>query len=91
MTGTWRDDARCRTVGIGIFFHSATSKAATACDREAKSVCQYCPVRQPCLDEAMAREGSRPTEERGGIWGGLTPRERHLLDRRNRKKAAANT
>lgn len=88
MTASWRDDARCLTVGIEIFFYSANSLAAKACDEDAKSVCQRCPVKAPCLDEAMGREGSAPAEERGGVWGGLTPRERHLLDRARRRQAA---
>jgi WhiB family redox-sensing transcriptional regulator len=41
----------------------------------AKSVCARCPVRSECLMDAL--EG----DERFGIWGGLTERERRSLRR----------
>ena len=47
--------------------------------KEAKKVCQRCPVREPCLDYAMA------AGERYGVWGGLSERERRKL----RKEAQA--
>ena len=40
---------------------------------EAVAICRRCPVRQPCLDYALA------AEERFGVWGGTTPRERHRM------------
>lgn len=39
----------------------------------AKSICQICPVRQPCLDYANA------IREPYGIWGGFTEAERRHL------------
>ena len=41
----------------------------------AKSVCARCPVRSDCLADALA------SDERFGIWGGLTERERRSLRR----------
>jgi WhiB family redox-sensing transcriptional regulator len=41
----------------------------------AKLVCAICPVCQPCLDYAMR------TNERWGIWGGKSERERRRLRR----------
>ena len=46
-------------------------------EARAKAVCQSCPVRVDCLEEALEQD------ERFGIWGGLTERERRAL-RRNR-------
>ena len=43
--------------------------------REAKAVCQSCEVRQQCLEYALAND------ERFGIWGGLSERERRRLRR----------
>ena len=40
---------------------------------EAKKVCLACPVRKQCLDYALAND------ERFGIWGGLSERERRKL------------
>lgn len=41
--------------------------------REAKAICRSCPVRAACLDYALEHE------ERYGIWGGLSERERRRL------------
>jgi WhiB family redox-sensing transcriptional regulator len=47
-----------------------------ASTREAKRVCLSCDVRQECLEYALAHD------ERFGIWGGLSERERRRLKRR---------
>ena len=47
--------------------------------REAVTICQACPVRQACLDQAMREEET--SGGRYGIRGGLTPMERWQLDR----------
>ena len=41
--------------------------------REAKAVCTGCPVRAQCLEHALAHD------ERFGVWGGLSERERRRL------------
>ena len=41
--------------------------------REAKRVCRGCEVRAECLEYALAND------ERFGIWGGLSERERRRL------------
>ena len=46
--------------------------------REAVTICQACPVRQACLDQAMREEET--SGGRYGIRGGLTPEERRKLD-----------
>ena len=43
--------------------------------REAKRICLGCEVRDACLDYALAND------ERFGIWGGLSERERRRLKR----------
>jgi len=45
--------------------------------REAKRVCLSCDVRAECLEYALAHD------ERFGIWGGLSERERRRLKRRS--------
>jgi WhiB family redox-sensing transcriptional regulator len=47
----------------------------------AKAVCAVCPVRQPCLEYALANR------ERDGVWGGATERERRRMIRQRRKSA----
>jgi WhiB family redox-sensing transcriptional regulator len=44
--------------------------------REAKKVCIGCEVRSECLEYALAND------ERFGIWGGLSERERRKLKKR---------
>ena len=44
--------------------------------REAKRVCLTCNVRGECLEYALAHD------ERFGIWGGLSERERRKLKKR---------
>ena len=44
--------------------------------REAKRVCVGCEVRVECLEYALAND------ERFGIWGGLSERERRKLKKR---------
>ncbi|MDU5308733.1 MAG: WhiB family transcriptional regulator, partial [Varibaculum cambriense] len=43
--------------------------------REAKAVCELCEVRDECLSYALEND------ERFGIWGGLSERERRRLRR----------
>ena len=44
--------------------------------RAAKRICQTCTVQTECLEYALAND------ERFGIWGGLSERERRRLKRR---------
>ena len=73
---SWRALARCRGVDPEIF-HPAPEDEGEA----AKAICGLCPVREPCLDEALLHR------EKDGVWGGLTARERRRLLRQRRKSA----
>lgn len=48
--------------------------------KAAIAICATCPVRAACLEEALSFEV--PGQERYGVWGGLTARERDRLVRR---------
>lgn len=52
---------------------------------EAVAACGYCPVRQPCLADAVEFEATHPGEPRG-VRGGLTARQRRPLVSRRRKQ-----
>jgi len=67
----WRQLAACRGTDLDVFF---PERGETA--RPAQQVYTACPVRQPCLEYALS---NRITH---GIWGGLTERERRLLQSR---------
>ena len=64
----WQDDAVCAQTDPEIFYPERGGST-----REAKAVCQGCPVREQCLEEAVAND------ERFGIWGGLSERERRKI------------
>ena len=66
----WQDRALCGQVDPEIFF---VDKGGST--RDAKRVCQGCEVRDACLEYALAND------ERFGIWGGLSERERRRLKR----------
>lgn len=64
----WQDSALCAQTDPESFFPEKGGST-----REAKAVCQSCDVRSECLDYALAND------ERFGIWGGLSERERRKL------------
>lgn len=66
MADTWQLRARCKTVDHAVFFAGNVTA-------EAKAVCRLCPVRQACLDYAMADPDLR------GVWGGKTEAERDRI------------
>jgi WhiB family transcriptional regulator, redox-sensing transcriptional regulator len=78
MIATWRKRAACRGIDVEIFY-PATDEDDEA--EPAKVVCAECPVRQACLEHALAHR------EREGIWGGTTERERRRILRQRRKSA----
>ena len=66
----WRDRAVCAQTDPEAFFPEKGGST-----REAKKMCLGCPVRSECLEYALAND------ERFGIWGGLSERERRRLKR----------
>lgn len=69
----WQTDALCAQTDPEAFFPEKGGST-----RDAKRVCEACPVRSECLDYAMAHD------EKFGIWGGLSERERRRLRRAGR-------
>jgi WhiB family redox-sensing transcriptional regulator len=65
---SWQADASCRGVDAELFFPATEDEAAAA-----KAICETCPVRLACLAFSIERN------ERFGVWGGLTERERARL------------
>jgi WhiB family redox-sensing transcriptional regulator len=73
----WMLGATCRG-RPDLFFapdDSETRSERRRREAAAKSVCARCPVRMQCLMDALE------SDERFGIWGGLTERERRSLRR----------
>lgn len=73
----WRDNARCLDATDPEVFYPVGKNgyANTAQIEVAKQFCHSCPVRTPCLTEALARGDD------WGIWGGQTPAERRQTRR----------
>jgi len=69
-TDQWQDRALCAQTDPEAFFPEKGGST-----REAKKICLGCEVRAECLDYALAHD------ERFGIWGGLSERERRRLKR----------
>lgn len=78
MSGTWRDQARCRGIDPQVFHPAEEDEVGAA---TAKAICEVCPVREPCLEFAIS------AREKEGVWGGLTARERRRLVRQRRRSA----
>ncbi|MCG8917865.1 MULTISPECIES: WhiB family transcriptional regulator [Actinokineospora] len=67
----WQERALCAQTDPEAFFPEKGGST-----REAKRICLGCEVRAECLDYALAHD------ERFGIWGGLSERERRKLKKR---------
>ena len=67
----WQERSLCAQTDPEAFFPEKGGST-----REAKKVCVSCEVRVECLEYALAND------ERCGIWGGLSERERRKLKKR---------
>lgn len=76
----WEDHALCRGLGPDRFFPAGDvgTAAKNVYDR-AIAICSVCPVMQACLEFALRAEGTAGRKERSGVFGGLTPAQRHEL------------
>ena len=67
----WQEQALCAQTDPEAFFPEKGGST-----REAKRICIGCEVKGECLEYALAND------ERFGIWGGLSERERRRLKKR---------
>lgn len=67
---SWQTEALCAQTDPEAFFPEKGGST-----REAKRICDGCEVRSACLEYALQND------ERFGIWGGLSERERRKLRR----------
>jgi WhiB family redox-sensing transcriptional regulator len=68
---SWQSDALCAQTDPEAFFPEKGGST-----RDAKKICTSCEVRAQCLQYALEND------ERFGIWGGLSERERRKLRKR---------
>jgi WhiB family redox-sensing transcriptional regulator len=67
----WQSDSLCAQTDPEAFFPEKGGST-----RDAKRICTSCEVRTQCLEYALEND------ERFGIWGGLSERERRKLKKR---------
>jgi WhiB family redox-sensing transcriptional regulator len=67
----WQADSLCAQTDPEAFFPEKGGST-----RDAKTICGSCEVRTQCLEYALQND------ERFGIWGGLSERERRKLRKR---------
>ena len=67
----WQTDSLCAQTDPEAFFPEKGGST-----RDAKKICTSCEVRSRCLEYALEND------ERFGIWGGLSERERRKLRKR---------
>jgi WhiB family redox-sensing transcriptional regulator len=67
---SWQERSLCAQTDPEAFFPEKGGST-----REAKKICTGCEVRSECLEYALQND------ERFGIWGGLSERERRRLKR----------
>jgi WhiB family redox-sensing transcriptional regulator len=73
----WHAEALCAETDPDAFFPEKGESS-----REAKRICLGCEVKRECLEHALTNQ------ERFGIWGGLSERERRRLVRAQSGAAA---
>lgn len=77
----WMRDALCAQIGGDLWYPGKGEDNNAA---KAKQTCLRCELRDQCLNYALERE------ERWGIWGGLTYKQRvKIRDRRAQLQEAA--
>jgi WhiB family transcriptional regulator, redox-sensing transcriptional regulator len=74
----WWDSAACRGLDLAAWFPNRGDAT-----KAAKAICASCPVREDCLEFALAAP-----ESLAGIFAGTTPRDRRRI-RAERRHAAA--
>jgi WhiB family redox-sensing transcriptional regulator len=69
----WRNEAACKGSSQDIFFPEPKNP------KQAKLICQQCPVIFECLEYALA------ANEEHGVWGGTTSTERKTITNRTKR------
>lgn len=75
IVADWRVHAACSGYPNTLFFPMAESPDEATIAR-AKAVCSTCPVIEDCLEYSLE------TNQRSGIWGGTSEKERKSLRRK---------
>jgi len=80
IRNAWRTRAECLGMNHNPFFADLEERSL----RKALAICEQCPVRTPCLEDAL----SYGSQSQYGVRGGTTPKQRMgMLRRRGRVRA----
>lgn len=79
MATNWRLNAKCGGDTETFYPEKGRSK------NDAIAICRQCPVREICLQYAL------DNDEQWGIWGGMTAKERRLLQNFRRQLSGIPT
>lgn len=71
----WRARAACSGYPNTLFFPASDAAEESTIER-AKAICSVCPVIDDCMEYALE------TNQRSGIWGGTSEKERKSLRRK---------
>jgi WhiB family redox-sensing transcriptional regulator len=74
----FKNPTACRDVDTNIFFPVDDHRMQQQQIDDAKAICRECPARMECLEFAIA------TNQKFGIWGGTTDKERRRIKRQRR-------
>ncbi|MHB1864689.1 MAG: WhiB family transcriptional regulator [Candidatus Saccharimonadales bacterium] len=69
----WQERALCKDYPNELFYSEVKADQI-----EAKALCAECPVKKPCLEQALR------IKDEYGIWGGTDPKERKRILRKSR-------
>ena len=78
MDTSWMAIGHCADKPPSLFFPSDGVGVEVA-----RRVCADCPVKEPCLEYALAQRIDH------GVWGGCSERERRRILKRRRQEAEA--
>lgn len=79
MNKNWEKEALCRGKDNQIFFPDEAQTMTAKKVKTAKAICKTCSVRAECLFTSIMND------ERFGIWGGFSPRERSSIRKHFKK------
>jgi WhiB family transcriptional regulator, redox-sensing transcriptional regulator len=80
----WRFQSACAdATNKKVFFPVGVTGPAEIQIRQAKAICDGCPVATDCLDYAIS------TNQEYGVWGGTSEDERRILRRKWRSEQRA--
>lgn len=78
----WAEQAACRESHVSIFFPPDAREPDAW--NQARQICALCPVRKKCLALVIDLD---PSDDKWGMFGGLTPYERKMKRRKRVKHA----